>query len=947
MRGKIVHFNTVHLSLFLMSGVLLVWTLPKLASLVPVLPFLFIALFVLWSTFLFGVLSGVCVNLAFLVVSWNDSTHTYENIGLFVLFSFIAVVLGSWFHKRKWDKAKNTIGTEESSLLTAVCGNVSEGIALVDIETKRLTVLNNAFCLLGSRTANDEKAMTLYDCMDEKKETIDNLLNEVQRTRTPKLWKGYYHTANDERIEVEQTISFGVHNKKEYLVLVVRKISEEKHENEALMQERTLLRALLDTIPDVVYAKDRESRFIVVNKAQVELLGAQSEEDVLGKTDHDFYPREFADAYLQDEQTLLQTGIPLMHKEESAVAPNGEIRWLSTNKIPLRDTNGTIIGLVGSGRDVTHLKKLELSLRQSEAYLRMVLDFLPVSVMSLDLSGKIQFLNKKFFETFGFLHNEITTIEEWFYTAVADKQKKEELHHQWVSNVSLSQLMGKDPSVLEYDVECRNGTRRHIHMMTKTIADGIIIVLNDLTEQQKIEEALERERTLLRTIIDVLPDRIFVKDTEARFLLNNEAHIRGLGATTQEEVTGKTDFDFKPRHLAALSYADDLHVLKTGQVLYSREERTRFPSGEWGWILVTKVPLLDSKGNITGLVGISRDITELKTIQESLTRERNLFRTLIDSLPDRIYVKDRESKFLLNNKAHMAALGVTHQEELYGKTDFDFRRRDMAALSISDDQRVMETGEAIFNKEEETQFPDGSTGWVLTTKVPLRDENGTIVGLIGISRDITRQKAAEEALIRERNLLRTLIDNIPDRIFVKDTEARFLLNNKAHIVALGATLQEEVRGKTDFDFRPKELAEEYYKSDMEVLRKGVAIMNQEQPSYSADGTQGWQLSTKIPLRDPDNNIIGLVGISRDITQLKKVEQEREALIDELQEALASVKTLKGLLPICANCKKIRNDKGYWEVVESYVMKHSDATFTHGLCPDCQKLLYPDFTKKDE
>jgi hypothetical protein len=102
------------------------------------------------------------------------------------------------------------------------------------------------------------------------------------------------------------------------------------------------------------------------------------------------------------------------------------------------------------------------------------------------------------------------------------------------------------------------------------------------------------------------------------------------------------------------------------------------------------------------------------------------------------------------------------------------------------------------------------------------------------------------------------------------------------------------------------------------------------------------LITATVQRSTNGNIVGYQGIIRDITNAKRAHEEREKLISELKEALANVKTLSGMLPICANCKKIRDDKGYWNRIESYIGKHSEAEFSHGICPDCAKELYPEF-----
>jgi hypothetical protein len=104
------------------------------------------------------------------------------------------------------------------------------------------------------------------------------------------------------------------------------------------------------------------------------------------------------------------------------------------------------------------------------------------------------------------------------------------------------------------------------------------------------------------------------------------------------------------------------------------------------------------------------------------------------------------------------------------------------------------------------------------------------------------------------------------------------------------------------------------------------------------------LITSVGRSDAKGNVIGFQGTIRDITEHKRVEEERERLIRELQKAISQVKTLSGMLPICASCKKIRDDKGYWNQIEAYLQRHSDAEFSHSICPECAKKLYPEYYK---
>jgi PAS domain S-box-containing protein len=188
---------------------------------------------------------------------------------------------------------------------------------------------------------------------------------------------------------------------------------------------------------------------------------------------------------------------------------------------------------------------------------------------------------------------------------------------------------------------------------------------------------------------------------------------------------------------------------------------------------------------------------------------------------------------------------------------------------------------------------------------------------------------------KERDLLRALINKLPDcNIFLKDEQNRFILTNAFHLKALGAKSLHEVVGKTDFDFFPRELAEQYYRDEQEVIRSGQPLINREERMVDSEGKEYWLLTTKVPVYSRKGKITGIAGLSRDITIRKKLELERENLIQSLEEALDKIKTLHGLLPICSICKRIRDDKGYWHQVETYVRDHSGAEFSHSYCPSC-------------
>ena len=412
---------------------------------------------------------------------------------------------------------------------------------------------------------------------------------------------------------------------------------------------------------------------------------------------------------------------------------------------------------------------------------------------------------------------------------------------------------------------------------------GIVGIARDITARRLVEHDLAHERQMLRALLDAVPDPLFFKDVAGRHTLFNAAAAK-LHKRRPEDYQGKTVYDLPiPRELADLYARDDAKVIATGVPIVNSEEPFMLADGGTGCFLTSKYPTRDPDGRITGLVGICRDITERKDTDRKLAAERELLHTVLNGIADPIFFKDCESRFLLQNDAYQR---LFNPERLpcHGRRDHDFPGlREHAEVYRADDLAVVTSGEPVINREEPFTTPAGRQGWFLTCKFPMRNPAGTIVGLVGICRDITERKEVERQLSEERTFLRTLIDAIPDLIFSKDREGRHIHINAANRALFGVS-DDRYLGKSVYEWPiPKDLADLYAADDRRVLETGEPMVNREEPFEHPDGTRGWFLTTKLPLRNDAGEITGLIGIARDVTEIKREREEHAGLERKLQE----------------------------------------------------------------
>ncbi len=407
-------------------------------------------------------------------------------------------------------------------------------------------------------------------------------------------------------------------------------------------------------------------------------------------------------------------------------------------------------------------------------------------------------------------------------------------------------------------------------------------------------EVFNHQSVEIEKISKQIPVIYFIKDLKGSYLNANQAYCDLIG-TTPEQILGRSDFELVEQSKAERYHSEDQRILSASEPSVEIIERIDH-LGQSLIISYRKLPIKDGSGSIVGLIGMGFDISELVQTKEELKQERRLIRTIIDIIPDQIFVRDRQCRFILNNKSDAQKMGVSDPESLVGKSDDDYFPPALAAQYQADDRMVMETGQSLINQEEPLIAVDGQEYCILTSKVPLYNDQKQVIGLVGISRDITERKRAEQQLIQameenraSRNFLQNILDTSPSYIRWKDKDLRYLGCNQAFANLFNLQSPEEVIGKSDFDFiESEEIREAQKASSTAVLTSGHPEYHIQENIRDKDGNLLCLDTNKIPLRDLFGEVIGILIFSVDITLQKTIQDQIQQLNLELESFSYSV-----------------------------------------------------------
>ena len=303
---------------------------------------------------------------------------------------------------------------------------------------------------------------------------------------------------------------------------------------------------------------------------------------------------------------------------------------------------------------------------------------------------------------------------------------------------------------------------------------GSIVVFQDITEHKRAEEALKKSEEFNRVIIETMNEGLATFDSESKFTYVNSAFCR-LFNLPREAFIGHDFLEHVSEQNRGIILKNIEWQKRTGKQSESYELEWKRDDKAFTTILSPQT-LLDHEGRVTGGVIVLTDITPIKRAEQSLAEERNLLRTLLDTIPDLVYLKDPDGRFLTVNMAFAEKIGRCHPQDVIGKTIYDFFPEAQAKMTIMLEQGVIRSGKPIFSEEVLLEI-QGQSIWFSKTLVPLQKNGGSVTGLLGINRDITERKQAEEVLVDMNIELKETLEHL------KLTQSQLIQSEK--MAALG------------------------------------------------------------------------------------------------------------------------------------------------------------------
>lgn len=753
---------------------------------------------------------------------------------------------------------------------------------------------------------------------DEMESEFRKEVRAVYKSGNPILYE--YQSETDGRYflkSISPIMDFET-KKFESITVISRDITERVQSEEKLVQSEERYKQLVELSPDAIMIH-QDGKFVFVNRATLELFGAKAPDELIGQPImervHPDY-RKIVDARVKNIIGN-QPNVPLI--EEKFIKLDGTVFDIevSANQISYRNT----VAVQVIARDITRRKKTEEELATANdrlahnlesmtrlhflgtlleredgmhVVLQEMLD-VAIAIANADM-GNIQLLDRQSGSLKIRAHRGFGQPFLDFWDSVLEGQGTcgtalERRENVIVEDVSQSPIFVGSPAL---DVQLAAGVRAvlstpligrsgkligmcSMHFRTPHrpdeqtlhLLDLLARQVGDIIERAQTEETLRESEQKLKEAqsigrignweFDVDHGTIEWSDETYKLYERDPA----LGPPTPDE-----EASYYTSEQVAILREYSRRAIETGEQ-FEYDLQARLPSGRTAFFSASMRPIRDESGRIVRLFGTVQDITGRKKIEKELYESRQMLQTVLDTIPAGVYWKDRDSFYLGGNHTFLDATGLNSSEEVAGKSDYDLPWNKEQADSFREyDKRIMESGIPAFNIIEPGLQADGTHTWARTSKVPLRNAEGNIVGILGTYEDITESKEVEEALLKSKELFEKTFSSQRDAIFILDAKSppTVIDCNPATTEIFGYNGQ-EIIGRTTAFLHVNETTLRNFQEHLYAAVAERGFLNiSEFEMRRKDGTIFTTEHSVMPLKDEKGDRIGWVSVVRDITK---------------------------------------------------------------------------------
>jgi PAS domain S-box-containing protein len=692
-------------------------------------------------------------------------------------------------------------------------------------------------------------------------------------------------------------------------------ISDLKRVEAEMRESQALYHSLVNQMPAGIFRKDAKGRYVFVNSEFCRLEGMTPNQFVgrtiseLGLTD-----AALAAKGASDHATIMQSGNPI-ETDEIYTSADGEKRNYHTIKSPVLDSAGKILGTQGILFDVTERQRVEQALRDSEERYRQLFELESDAIVLVDReTHRYVDVNRAAQQIYGYSREEFLQMTPEDVSAEPEKTR----NHIDAGDVHVPFRWHRKKNGERFAVEIT--ANQIIHRGRPTA----LVTLRDITERRRAEETLKESEVRYQRITEAITDYIFtVRVADGRAA--ETTHGPGCLAVTGYQAKEFANDPFLWFRMVAAEdrpgVEEQARRILAGEDPPPIEHRIVRKNGTVRWVRNTFVPHRDERGALVAYDGLLQDITERKQAEEALRESEERLRITLETTKIGSWDWDVKKDVLYASPTYYTMLGYEPDPDHVDREKWLQRvHPDDRAATVSKIQAVLAGTSLGYQYEHRIKHADGSYRWhSVIGHAVASDENGKPARLIGVRMDITERKLAEAGIAHERQLLRTLIDLLPEIFYIKDLDGRFLVVNETLAKQWGKDNPSQMLGLSDTDLFPAEQATKFRAEELKVFA-GEPVINRESICVYYDGRDHTVVTSKVPFRDSQGRICGLVGIGHDITERKRADEALRASEAELSAILES--TGDGILAVDRNGEKlIKTNRRYaelWRIPQSVI-----------------------------